>query len=133
MYDRASRNLSKPLNNTLETVGPGSYEQPSSRQEQRYFIDQIISLNDQWSWLALVGRTALNLLWKISIFQSDIKNRVLHNYYAQITESSSYSIASFLKKKNIQFDNCKYIHYKPSTFLYLSRFQIILVCISAFK
>ena len=28
MYDRASRDLSRPLNTTIETVGPGSYELP---------------------------------------------------------------------------------------------------------
>ncbi|CAB4000427.1 Hypothetical predicted protein [Paramuricea clavata] len=29
MYDRASRDLSRPLNTTIDTVGPGSYELPS--------------------------------------------------------------------------------------------------------
>ncbi len=28
MYDRASRDLSRPLNTTIDTVGPGSYELP---------------------------------------------------------------------------------------------------------
>jgi hypothetical protein len=28
MYDRASRDLSRPLNTTIESVGPGSYELP---------------------------------------------------------------------------------------------------------